>query len=95
MKSVTGNPALDAYQRMAMSGVSPARPAAQGDPSPAETSGAKEAAHVEISEAARELARAGEAVDQRKVDDLKSRVAAGTFEVDSAAVARRMLDTLG
>ena len=30
MKSVTGNPALDAYQRMAISGVSPARPAAHG-----------------------------------------------------------------
>lgn len=95
MKSVTGNPALDAYQRMAISGVNAARPVAQGEQPVSEAAGSKEAAKVAISDAARELAKAGEAVDQKKVEELKSRIADGSFQVDSATVARRMLDVLG
>ncbi len=93
MKSVSGNPALDAYQRVA--GVAPARPVTQGQPAASEAQNIGDAARVDISEAARELASAGQVVDARKVEALKQKIDDGSYQVDSAVVARRMLDILG
>ena len=94
MKSITGNPALDAYQRMAVSRVSGATPAARVEPGKAEQGPPPEAARVSISSEARDLA-AGSHVDTHKVEDLRAKVQDGSFQVDAALVARRMLDTSG
>jgi flagellar biosynthesis anti-sigma factor FlgM len=92
MKGITGNPALDAYQRFAVKPVHTAReadgPAQAGHrpPSP-------EAAKVNISSEAR--AAADSPVNVHKVESLKAAIADGSFKVDSRVVAQRMLDGLG
>jgi flagellar biosynthesis anti-sigma factor FlgM len=96
MKSVTGNPALDAYQRMAVTGISPANPPREVESSPVRAQGVPPAARVSISDRARELAlEAPAAVDTEKVAALQAKIRDGQFRVDSAVVARRMLETLG
>ncbi len=91
MKGITGNPALDAYQRM--SAVSPARPAKPTANAQA-AAGTGEAARVSISREARELA-GGAGPGARRVDELKAALANGTFEVDAMLVAQRIVDTSG
>ncbi|HMR08848.1 MAG TPA: flagellar biosynthesis anti-sigma factor FlgM [Polyangiaceae bacterium] len=95
MKGITGNPALDAYHRMAVSPVGEARPAAKVD---AEQSQAPaEAAKVSISAEARELAAGGVGggVDAQKVEALKARIDEGSFQIDPQKIAGRILDELG
>lgn len=93
MKSITGNPALDAYQRMAVTPV--ARTKATPPVENQASATAPQAAHVTISAEAHQLAAAGAAVDVEKVKALKASIEDGSFQVDSSVVARRMLDTLG
>jgi negative regulator of flagellin synthesis FlgM len=91
MKGVSGNPALDAYQRMAVSPVTGARraaPVATGAEAPP-----AEAAKVSISSEARTRASAGEGqVDMQKVEMLKAKLAEGSYQVDTKLVASRLLD---
>jgi len=93
MKGVSGNPALDAYQRMAISPVNGARraapaAAAEVEPQPAQ------AAKVNISSEARTRATSAAEgqLDVQKVETLKAKLMEGTYEVDSKLVASRMLD---
>lgn len=98
MKGIGGNPALDAYQRMSVSGVSAAktvqRPeAAKPERAPEEK---QMATKVSISSQARQLAGAAEAqINTQKVDALRSQLSTGTLKMDNTLIANRMLDALG
>jgi flagellar biosynthesis anti-sigma factor FlgM len=96
MKGVSGNPALDAYNRMAISPVGGANQVTRPEPEKP-VSPAPAAAEVNISARARELASGGDAppVDAQKVEELKNRIAEGTYSPDSATIAKRMLDAIG
>ena len=96
MKGITGNPALDAYNRMAISPVGAARQVERVESS-ANSPGQSPAAEVKISARARDLAlEAGAAsVDAQKVQALKQSLADGSFRVDSRKIAERMLEQLG
>jgi negative regulator of flagellin synthesis FlgM len=96
MKGITGNPALEAYQRVALTPVNPTQPASEATPAHGERPTSGEAAKVTISAQARELAAGGdEQVNAEKVESLKSAIADGSFKVDSNLVAERILDTVG
>jgi flagellar biosynthesis anti-sigma factor FlgM len=92
MKGISGNPVLDAYHRMAISPVQGAATVKAPAPVQNSPSGADNA-EVKISAQARELATGASSThDSAKVADLKSRIAAGDFQVDAARIAERMLD---
>lgn len=92
MKGITGNPALDAYQRFAVGAVSSTREA-QGTAPTGARAPAPEAAKVTISSEAR--AAADSPINLQKVDSLKASIADGSFKVDARTVAQRMLDSVG
>lgn len=95
MKGVSGNPALDAYQRMAVSPVNANRPIARPQ-APGNAEPGSDAAQVKISSQARDLAmKSSQKVDTQKVEALKARIQAGTFHVNPAIVAEKLLHTLG
>jgi flagellar biosynthesis anti-sigma factor FlgM len=94
MKGITGNPVLDAYGRMAVTPVGAARPAEVIESGGSAGSPATPAAEVSISAHARDLAASGK-FDVEKVEALKTRIAEGTFKINSQDVARRMLEALG
>jgi negative regulator of flagellin synthesis FlgM len=96
MKGITGNPALDAYNRMAISPVGGAR-AVDRVEGTTKSSADSPAAEVQISSRARDLAlEANNAnVDAQKVDALKQRLADGSFRIDSQMIATRMIEQLG
>jgi flagellar biosynthesis anti-sigma factor FlgM len=96
MKGITGNSALEAYRRVALSPVNSAnKPAEPQAAAPAERQPA-EAAKVSISSEARELASKGDAnVSSQKVESLKTAISDGSFKVNSHLVASRLLETLG
>ena len=92
MKGIGGNPVLDAYQRMAVTQVGQAAPV-RGTAPVATPTGNAEHAEVSISSQARGLASGAEApVNAEKVADLKARVAAGNFQIDTKLIAQRILD---
>jgi|GEM_PF-1096496 len=95
MKPVNSNPALDAYNRVAATRV--ARTADVRAPEAPQ--GVKpthaEAAHVQISSEARELASAAGQVRTEKVLELKGSISSGKFNVDQHLVAQRLVDDLG
>jgi flagellar biosynthesis anti-sigma factor FlgM len=96
MKGITGNPVLDAYQRMTVSKVDGAKPAA----APAAASGAgpaTAAAEISISSPARAMAASlgQQAVDHQKVDSLKSQIAQNKYQINSGVIAKKLIDTLG
>jgi flagellar biosynthesis anti-sigma factor FlgM len=97
MKGITGNPVLDAYQRMTVSKVGAAKPAE----APAAASGGSgpvtAAAEISISSPARAMASSlgNQSVDHQKVDDLKSQIAQNKYHIDSGVVAKKMIDALG
>lgn len=97
MKGITGNPALDAYHRMAISPVGAARPLGRVEQTAPGNAASTQAAEVKISAHARDLATeaAERGVDVQKVEALKQRIAEGTFRVDAHAVASRMIEQLG
>ncbi len=95
MKGVSGNPALDAYQRMAVSPVSSAKPQAKPQATEKPEPGS-EAAQVSISAKARNLAtQSTQQLDVQKVEALKAQIQQGTFQVDPAAVAQKLVHALG
>ena len=99
MKGITSNPALDAYQRMAVAQVgapNSVQKAASPEQSGA-TSGNQQIAKVSISSEARQLAVGGaEGVsDPEKVNRLKAALDANQLEFDSTKIAERLLAALG
>ncbi len=97
MKGITSNPALDAYQRMAVSPVGAASPAQPAAPVADAKNAGTQVAKVSISDQARQLA-AGAAdgpMDPEKVVRLQEQVNSGSFSIDSKQIAARMLTALG
>ncbi len=98
MKGITGNPVLDAYQRGGVSKVGAAKPADQAGPAAPSASGgaSTSAVEVSISSQARDLAaNSSQPVNFAKVEDVKSRISAGTFKIDNKVVAQKLLSALG
>lgn len=99
MKGITSNPALDAYQRMAISPVGPSRSTEKIASTTASATAAppQQAAKVSISEEARQLAAGATsaASDATKVARLKAEVESGQAKFDSKQVAERMIAALG
>ncbi|MET0792549.1 MAG: flagellar biosynthesis anti-sigma factor FlgM [Polyangiaceae bacterium] len=98
MKGITGNPVLDAYQRGGVSKVGAAKPAEQAGPAAPSASGgaSTSAVEVSISTQARDLAaNSSQPIDYAKVEGVKSKISAGTFHIDSKAVAQKLLSALG
>jgi flagellar biosynthesis anti-sigma factor FlgM len=95
MKGINNNPALDAYQRVAVTPVNTARPVDKVDAG-IDQAGKDQAAKVTISNTARQLATgAGETHNAERVAELKSKVDQGAFQVNSQMVAGQMLEALG
>jgi flagellar biosynthesis anti-sigma factor FlgM len=98
MKGITGNPVLDAYQRGGVSKVGAAKAVEQspGALPSAGTGPGSAAVEVAISPQARDLAaNSSQPVNHAKVEDVKDRLAQGTFQIDSHVVAERLLSALG
>lgn len=97
MKGITGNPVLDAYQRGGVSKVGAAMPAEQAGPvTPSVGGPSTSAVEVSISPAARDMAaNSSQPINHAKVEDVKSRISQGTFQIDSHVVAQRLLSALG
>jgi flagellar biosynthesis anti-sigma factor FlgM len=94
MKGISGNPVLDAYQRMAISPVQGAATVKAPAPVQNPPSGGDNA-EVKISAQARELATgAAGAHETARVTELKAKIASGDFAVDPARIAERMLEHL-
>jgi flagellar biosynthesis anti-sigma factor FlgM len=92
MKGISGNPVLDAYQRMAVSPVAGA-PTVQAPNPVTPVQGRSENAEVQISAKARDLAAGGEAaIDTAKVNELKKRIEAGDFQLNYDQIASQMLE---
>jgi flagellar biosynthesis anti-sigma factor FlgM len=94
MKGIGNNPAIDAYQRMAVSSVGGVRPTERVE-SGAQPAGSR-AAEVSISAQARELAasQAEGGFDVQKVEALKAKINDGSFQVNPQLVAERLLERL-
>ena len=97
MKGITSNPALDAYQRMAISPVGAATPAQPAAPAADAKSTAPQVAKVSISDQARQLAAGATdgPYDAAKVAALQDQLKSGSLEFDSKQIAARMLAALG
>ena len=96
MKGINGNPALDAYHRVAVTPVSPARPTDKVDSGQQLQAGNQQAAKVSISTTAKQLASGvGESQNADRVAQLKTQVEQGSFQVSPAAIAAKMVDALG
>lgn len=94
MKGITGNPALDAYHRMAISPVGGARPVERPEASAA-TSAGSAAAQITISSQARDLAAESASVDTAKVEALRDRIKNGQHQIDTQMIASQMIAQLG
>ena len=94
MKGITGNPALDAYHRMAISPVGGARPVERPEAS-SSTPTSSAAAQITISSQARDLAADAASVDTAKVDAIRDRIKNGQHQVDPQMIAARMIEQLG
>jgi flagellar biosynthesis anti-sigma factor FlgM len=97
MKGITSNPALDAYQRMAVSAVGAASPAQPAAPVAEAKSTASQVAKVSISDQARHLASSSAEgpFDAEKVARLGEELSSGSLEFDSKQIAARMLAAIG
>jgi flagellar biosynthesis anti-sigma factor FlgM len=95
MKGISGNPVLDAYQRMAISPVA-GSPTVQAPTPVTPVQGRTENAEVSISAKARDLAVGGEAaIDTAKVNELKKRIESGDFQLNYDLIASQMLERAG
>jgi anti-sigma28 factor (negative regulator of flagellin synthesis) len=99
MKGITSNPALDAYQRMAVSQVGGPRPQAKPAAAEKETGSVsnQHIAKVSISSEARQMATAATqgALDPDKVTRIRADMDANQMEFDSTKVAERLVAALG
>jgi flagellar biosynthesis anti-sigma factor FlgM len=97
MKGISGNPVLDAYQRVSVSAVGGAREVAKAGNDPAPNQQGTGAAKLNISAEARELAASSveNQVNVEKVEALRNTIQAGRLELDPHLIASRMLDVLG
>jgi anti-sigma28 factor (negative regulator of flagellin synthesis) len=99
MKGITSNPALDAYQRMAVSQVGAARAPQKAAATEQEVkaSADQQIAKVSISSEARQLAvgSAQGALDPEKVNRLKAAVDSNQIQFDSTKIAERLISALG
>jgi flagellar biosynthesis anti-sigma factor FlgM len=97
MKGITGNPALDAYHRMAIGPVGGARPVQSTHATPSAPEGGNQAAQVTISSRARDLATesAGQGIDAAKVESLRNQIAEGSYRSDPQKIAAKMIEQLG
>ena len=93
MKGITSNPALDAYQRMAISPVGATSPAQTTAPVAEVKAAAPQVAKVSISDQARHLASSSAEgpFNAEKVASLSERLSSGKLEFDSKQIAARML----
>jgi len=94
MKGITTNPALDAYQRTAVTKVNPGQRSVEAGEATS-VSGGSQAARVSISSEARALASEASDVDQAKVERLRAALANGTLSFDSSAIAEKLIDQAG
>jgi len=95
MKGISGNPVLDAYQRMAISPVAGST-TVQAPTPVTPVAGRSENAEVSISAKARGLAAGGEAaIDTAKVNELKKRIEAGDFQLNYEQIASQLLERCG
>jgi len=97
MKGITGNPVLDAYQRGGVSKVGAAKPVEQaGAAAPSAGGASTSAVEVTISAQARDMAaHSSQPINHAKVEDVKSRISQGTFQINSKVVAQKLLSALG
>jgi anti-sigma28 factor (negative regulator of flagellin synthesis) len=99
MKGITSNPALDAYQRMAVTQVGAPRAPQKAAASEQETTASahQQIAKVSISSEARQLAVGSTqgALDPDKVNRLKAALDANQIQFDSAKIAERLVAALG
>jgi len=91
MKGITSNPALDAYQRTAVSAVTPGQRSSQGSDAPVSGTTAQ-AARVTISSEARALAAGADGFDAEKVERLRNALAGGGLKFDSSLIAEKLID---
>jgi flagellar biosynthesis anti-sigma factor FlgM len=97
MKGITSNPALDAYQRMAVSAVGSTSQAQPTTPVAEVRNTAPQVAKVSISDQARQLASnsAEGPYNAEKVARVSDQLSNGTLEFDSKQIAARMLAAIG
>jgi flagellar biosynthesis anti-sigma factor FlgM len=99
MKGITSNPALDAYQRMAVTQVGAPRAPQKATATEQESraSANQEIAKVSISTEARQLATsAGESVsNSEKVSRLRAAIDSKQLQFDSTKIAERLVAALG
>jgi flagellar biosynthesis anti-sigma factor FlgM len=97
MKGITGNPVLDAYQRMTVSQVGAAKPADAPVGAATPAGPVTAAAEISISGSARDLAAnaSSQSVDHHKVDELKGKIAENKYQIDSSLIAQRLIGALG
>ncbi|HEX2730646.1 MAG TPA: flagellar biosynthesis anti-sigma factor FlgM [Polyangiaceae bacterium] len=95
MKGINGNPALDAYQRVAVTSVNATRPVAKPSEGDAQALPSEHAAKVSISNTARELVGSKSSHGAERVQELKQKIEDGTFQVNPQMIASRMMDALG
>ncbi|MGC4064308.1 MAG: flagellar biosynthesis anti-sigma factor FlgM [Polyangiaceae bacterium] len=96
---ITSNPALDAYQRMAVSKVGGTRQPQKATAADGENGGAgsQQIAKVTISSEARQLAAGATqgSMNVQKVQRLKAEVDTKSIQFDSAKIAERLVAALG
>jgi flagellar biosynthesis anti-sigma factor FlgM len=99
MKGITSNPALDAYQRMAITqvGATRAPQKAAATEQEATASSNQQIAKVSISSEARQLAASSTqgALDPEKVNRLKAALDSNQLQFDSTKIAERLVAALG
>ena len=95
MKGISGNPALDAYDRMSVTAVNRSPSVGRAEAAKVERPEHSPAAKVSISAQAQQLAGSAAEAQATKVDALREKIKDGTFQVDAYRVAARMLDTIG
>ena len=96
MKGITRNPAIDAYQRAAITPVRPTQQARPGETARGKL-GSPEAAKVTISAEARQLASTADAndVNTQKIEAIRAAMNEGTLRIDAHVVADKMVAAAG